>query len=87
MARHSDRPPPRKETGPGGDDVPPSGEEARDPRRATSLPLVWLIIGVVLIGVFAVWMGARPPFHRPGPAPSAADAARLAPSPSKATPR
>jgi uncharacterized RDD family membrane protein YckC len=44
---------PPNETGAGGDDVPPSGEEARAQRRATSLPAVWLVLGLLLAAAFA----------------------------------
>ncbi len=81
MPRDFERPRPRDETGPGGDDLPPSGAEARAQRRATRLPLVWLTLGLVAAGLFWAWMAAGPPFHRPGNAPSASTAARLAPVP------
>jgi uncharacterized RDD family membrane protein YckC len=95
MASDPDRLPPRGDTGPGGNDLPPSGEEARAQRRATSLPLVWLILGLVVAGLFTAWIAAGPPFHRPTSQPSAANAARLTPAgsapkktaPEQSTPR
>ncbi len=83
MPSESDRLRPRNETGPGGNDLPPRGEEARDQRRETSLPLVWLILGLVLVGAFALWIASAPAFNRHMNAPSASTAARLAPDPGK----
>ena len=34
------------------DDLPPSGGEARAQRKATSMPLVWLMVGLVLVAAF-----------------------------------
>jgi hypothetical protein len=55
-----------------GDDLPPSGAEARAQRRSTSLPLVWLAVGLVLIVGFilAITQGGSL-FHAQasGPAP------------------
>ncbi len=81
MPSDSERRPPPNEAAPGGDDVPPSGEEARAQRRATSLPLVWLSLGLLVIGLFAAWMAAVPPFERGAGKPSPATAAHLAPGP------
>jgi len=36
----------------GGEDVPPDGEEAREQRRATSMPVVWLGLGLAVIVAF-----------------------------------
>jgi hypothetical protein len=40
------------------EDVPPTGEEARAQRRATSMPIVWLGLGLALMASFAIvlWM-------------------------------
>ncbi len=55
-----------------GDDLPPSGAEARAQRRSPSLPLVWLAVGLVLIVGFilAITQGGSL-FHAQasGPAP------------------
>jgi hypothetical protein len=37
-----------------GDDLPPSGAEARSQREATSMPLIWLAVGLALIVAFIV---------------------------------
>jgi hypothetical protein len=54
------------------DDLPPTGGEARAQRKATSMPLVWLVVGVVLVaGFVAVIARSGGGFHIPslGPAP------------------
>ena len=35
-----------------GDDLPPLGAEARSQRKATSMPLIWLVAGLVVIAAF-----------------------------------
>ncbi len=39
------------------DDLPPSGAEARSQRKATSMPLIWLLVGLALIVAFVVAIG------------------------------
>jgi hypothetical protein len=56
---------PRDERGPGGDDMPPSGEEARAQRKATSMPWVWLILAIGLAALFAILLEARSPRQAP----------------------
>ncbi len=54
------------------DDLPPGGGEARAQRKATSMPLVWLVVGGVLVAAFtAVIAHGGGLFHLPvaGPAP------------------
>lgn len=36
----------------GGDDLPPLGEEARAQRRATSMPLVWAFLALIVAAAF-----------------------------------
>ena len=43
--------------------MPPSGEEARAQRRATSMPVVWLILGLVVVLVFTFMMALEPSFR------------------------
>jgi hypothetical protein len=74
-----DRPRPRDEKGPGGNDLPPSGEEARAQRMQTIMPLVWLALGIVVIAVFVLLLATRSPRQaylkgpsaEPVPAPAA----------------
>ncbi len=77
MATSSDRSRPRDETGPGGNDMPPSGEEARAQRKATSMPLVWLLLGLVVALGFTLMATT---LHRTGVSPAAPPAAAGAPS-------
>ncbi len=54
------------------DDLPPLGGEARAQRRSTSMPLVWLLVGLVLVAAFvAVIVQGGGLFHAQanGPAP------------------
>ena len=54
------------------DDLPPTGGEARAERKATSMPLVWLVVGFVVVAAFvAVITQGGGGFHLPtlGPAP------------------
>ena len=37
----------------GGEDMPPTGEEARSQRRSTSMPIVWLGLALALMAAFA----------------------------------
>jgi hypothetical protein len=41
-----------------GDDLPPTGDEAREQRKETSMPIVWLGLGLAIMVVFAIilWM-------------------------------
>jgi hypothetical protein len=43
--------------------MPPSGEEARAQRKATSTPFVWLLLGLLVILLFTLMMAARPSFR------------------------
>jgi hypothetical protein len=54
-----------------GDDLPPSGAEARAQRRSTSTPLIWLVVGLVLIVgfVLAITQGGSL-FHAPASEPA-----------------
>ncbi len=58
------------------DDLPPIGAEARAQRRATSAPLLWFLLGLILIVTFVVMIGrgsslihakaaGPPPLHAP----------------------
>ncbi len=58
-----DRPRPRDERGPGGNDMPPSGEEARAQRKATGRPLLWLVLGLVLVALFVLFLATRSPWQ------------------------
>ena len=64
--------PPRDETGPGGNDMPPSGEEARAQKTATSMPLIWLLLGLVVVLGFAILMGTMRQSERSRGAPPTA---------------
>jgi hypothetical protein len=52
---------PRDESGPDGNDMPPSGEEARAQRKATTMPLIWLLLGVGLVALFVILLAIRSP--------------------------
>jgi hypothetical protein len=41
-----------------GDDMPPTGDEAHEQRKATSMPIVWLGFGLLLVAAFVavLWM-------------------------------
>jgi hypothetical protein len=43
----------------GGDDMAPDGEEARAQRRATSMPIVWLGLGLLVVLAFTAALGLR----------------------------
>jgi hypothetical protein len=43
--------------------MPPSGEEARAQRKATSMPLVWLLLGFLVILLFTLMMAVAPSFR------------------------
>ena len=54
------------------DDLPPTGAEARAQRKATSMPLVWLVVGLAVVAVFVAVIGrGAGVFHAraPGGAP------------------
>lgn len=40
------------------DDTPPLGEEARAQRRATSMPWVWMMVGLVVVIAFVAALAA-----------------------------
>ncbi len=71
-SRHSD-----------GDDMAPDGEEARAQRRATSMPIVWLGVGLLVVLAFIVALGMRFGARHPvaagasGPPPHAVAPTRL----------
>ncbi|HEV7158129.1 MAG TPA: hypothetical protein VGN38_07220 [Caulobacteraceae bacterium] len=50
--------PPRRPGAPSEDDLPPQGEQAKWDRWRTASPLIWLALGLVIIGVFAYAVGA-----------------------------
>jgi hypothetical protein len=58
----------------GGDDMPPSGEEARAQRLATSMPLVWLALGLIVVLLFALLMTVGPSSRRSSKGQTAASA-------------
>jgi hypothetical protein len=64
--------------------MPPSGEEARAQRKATSMPIVWLLLGLVAILVFTVMMADKASFLSSLKSPTAATASRLSNPPQKA---
>ncbi len=64
MPTRTDRPRPRNETGPGGDDLPPRGEEARAQRKATRLPWIWLLGGILLVAIFCALLARPSSFNR-----------------------
>ncbi len=54
------------------DDLPPTGEEARAQGRMTSMPLLWLLAGLLLVVIFVAAIasgGGLFPTQSPGPAP------------------
>ena len=67
-----------------GDDVPPTGEEARAQRRRPVMPLIWAVLGLLTILIFAVLLGLRFGYG-PSPAPANAPGGR-APIGSQAAP-
>lgn len=80
MPTDEERPRPRDAKGPGGNDLPPSGEEARAQRKETTMPLVWLTLALVVVAVFVILLATRSP-HQPSlKAPS------TTPLPAPATP-
>ena len=61
-----------------GDDLPPSGREARAQRKATSMPLIWFIVGLALIGLFVVVISRSGGlFHTPAAGPSPVKSAHV----------
>ncbi len=79
MSIDEERPRPSDERGPGGNDVPPSGEEARAQSKETTMPLIWLVLGALVIALFVVLLAVRSPHHVPlkenplGPVPALAN--------------
>ena len=49
------------------DDLPPSGDESRAQGKATSMPVIWLALGLALVVLFVVAVSGRGLFHT-GPA-------------------
>jgi hypothetical protein len=43
----------------GDEDMPPTGEDAREQRRATSMPIVWLGLCLVVAAAFTAAAGPR----------------------------
>jgi uncharacterized RDD family membrane protein YckC len=41
--------------------MPPSGEEARAQRKETAMPLLWLVLGLIVVIVFILLLTARSP--------------------------
>jgi hypothetical protein len=67
MARGSGRRAPLASGEGDGDDLPPSGEEAQAQRKASVKPLIWLLLGVVLVAAFVALLRMPTPFEqRPG---------------------
>ena len=62
------------------DDLPPSGHEARARGRATTMPLVWAVLGLLVVVAFVALLGLRLGYG-PSPVPANPPAA---PSPSSA---
>jgi hypothetical protein len=80
MSTRPNTPQQRNAADAGGDDMPPSGDEARAQRKATSMPFVWLLLGFLVILLFTLMMTVRPSFHSSLTGPTAATAsARSAP--------
>src|SRR5438132_3553 len=54
-----------------GDDLPPSGEEAQAQRKAAVKPLIWLLLGIVLVALFVALLHVGTPLqpHATGQAP------------------
>jgi hypothetical protein len=63
--------------------MPPSGEEARAQRKAISMPLVWLVLGLFVILLFALPMSVKPSFRSSMKGSTAATASALSPPPHK----
>ena len=63
MSTRPNTPRHRNATDAGGDDMPPSGDEARAQRKATSMPFVWLSLAFLVILLFTLMMAARPSFR------------------------
>ena len=83
MTTHQNRPRHRNALGPGGNDVPPSCEEARAQRRATSMPFFWLVLAIVAILVFTVMMATMPAVRSSLKGQIAATATAISPPPQK----
>jgi hypothetical protein len=67
-----------------GDDLPPTGAEARAQRRRPFMPLLWMVLGLLTILIFAALLGWRFGYG-PSPAPANAPGGR-APLSSPAAP-
>jgi hypothetical protein len=40
-------------------DLPPSGEEAKSRRMETVMPVVWGLLGLLLVAGFTLWLALR----------------------------
>ena len=83
MARGSGRQRPLASGDGDGDDLPPSGEEAQAQRKATVKPLIWLLLGVVLVAAFVAVLRVRTPFDQRWRGPTSVPAPALAAPPHK----
>jgi len=63
----------------GGNDVPPTGGEAREQRKETTMPLVWLGLGVVIMAAFAAILWIHFGVPHPASSPAAAPPSAVAP--------
>jgi hypothetical protein len=63
VSKYEDRPRPSDERGAGGDDMPPSGEEARAEWKETRMPVVWLVLGVAVVALFVILLALRSPYQ------------------------
>lgn len=50
--------PPRRPGAPSEDDLPPIGEQANWDRWRPTAPLIWLALGLAVVGIFAFAVGA-----------------------------
>ena len=41
------------------DDLPPTGEEAKSQRQDTIMPLIWGLLGLILVVGFTIWLASR----------------------------
>lgn len=41
------------------DDLPPTGEEAKSQRQETIMPLIWGLLGLILVVGFTIWLASR----------------------------
>jgi hypothetical protein len=53
-----------------GDDIPPTGDEAHEQRKATSMPIVWLGLGLAVMAAFVgiLWIRFGVPHLAASPA-------------------